>query len=42
MNIDKILASLKYEIIGLEEGWLEPDKQLLKIYYLLLKRYKKK
>lgn len=42
MNIDKILASLKYEIIGLEEGWLKPDRQLLKIYYLLLKRYKKK
>lgn len=42
MNIDEILEKLKYELIGLQDGWLKPNRQLLKIYYLLLKRYGKK
>lgn len=37
---DILLEKLKYEIVGMECGWLEPSDNAVKIYKLLKKQYK--
>lgn len=39
-QIDILLEILKYDIIGMECGWLEPSYNTEKIYKLLKKEYK--
>lgn len=39
-QIDILLKILKYDIIGMECGWLEPSYDTEKIYKLLKKQYK--
>ena len=39
-KIDILLEKLKYEIVGMECGWLEPSDNIVKIYKLLKKEYK--
>ena len=39
-EIDILLEKLKYEIVGMECGWLEPSDNAVKIYRLLKKQYK--
>lgn len=39
-EIDILLEKLKYEIVGMECGWLEPSDNAVKIYKLLRKQYK--
>lgn len=39
-QIDILLKFLKYEIVGMECGWLEPSDNAVKIYKLLKKQYK--
>lgn len=39
-QIDILLENLKYDIIGMEDGWLIPSYNTEKIYKLLKKEYK--
>lgn len=39
-RIDILLENLKYDIIGMEDGWLIPSYNTEKIYKLLKKEYK--
>lgn len=39
-EIDILLENLRYDIIGMEDGWLRPGYNIEKIYRLLKKEYK--